>query len=105
MASTLNRRGFLGLLAAGLALDPERLLWRPGAKLISIPAPRIRVGNMLLTLEELRREVLRILQRNLAAGRIGDGWFTPGPLGKIGDRITVRQPTRSLFVAERMPQV
>jgi len=38
----MNRRGFLsGLaaIAAGATLDPERLLWRPGAKLISIPAP------------------------------------------------------------------
>ena len=38
----MNRRGFLGFLA-GVAstavLDPERLLWVPGAKLISIPAP------------------------------------------------------------------
>jgi hypothetical protein len=36
-----TRRGFLGALAgaaAALTLDPERLLWRPGAKLISIPA-------------------------------------------------------------------
>ncbi len=36
-----SRRGFLGLLAgvaAGATLDPERLLWRPGAKLISVPA-------------------------------------------------------------------
>jgi len=40
----MNRRGFLGALfgggAAALALDPEKLLWRPGAKLISIPAIR-----------------------------------------------------------------
>ena len=35
----LARRGFLGLLA-GAVLDPERLLWTPGKKLISIPAPR-----------------------------------------------------------------
>jgi hypothetical protein len=34
-----SRRAFLGLLA-GAALDPERLLWRPGAKLISIPPAR-----------------------------------------------------------------
>lgn len=37
-----SRRGFLGLLAgiaAGAVLDPERLLWIPGAKTISIPAP------------------------------------------------------------------
>lgn len=34
-----SRRGFLGAIAAALALDPERLLWRPGAKLFSIPKP------------------------------------------------------------------
>ena len=34
----MNRRGFLASLIAGAVLDPERLLWVPGAKLISIPA-------------------------------------------------------------------
>jgi hypothetical protein len=34
----MNRRSLLGSLA-GFALDPERLLWRPGQRLISIPAP------------------------------------------------------------------
>jgi hypothetical protein len=34
-----SRRAFLGLLAAA-ALDPDRALWVPGAKLISIPRPR-----------------------------------------------------------------
>ena len=36
----VNRRGFLAALlgtGAAMTLDPERLLWRPGAKLISIP--------------------------------------------------------------------
>lgn len=36
----MNRRAFLSTLAAGLAgaaLDPERLLWRPGAKAIFLP--------------------------------------------------------------------
>jgi hypothetical protein len=40
----INRRGFLGLLAgvaATAVLDPDRLLWVPGAKTISIPAPRV----------------------------------------------------------------
>jgi hypothetical protein len=32
----MSRRGFLAALA-GAALDPERLLWVPGRKLISIP--------------------------------------------------------------------
>ncbi len=36
----MNRRGFLGTLAlsaGAFALDPERLLWRPGEKAIFIP--------------------------------------------------------------------
>lgn len=36
----MNRRGFIGTLAglaAGMTLDSERLLWRPGEKVISIP--------------------------------------------------------------------
>lgn len=35
----LNRRGFLAALAGGAAVaaDPERLLWRPGAKVYSLP--------------------------------------------------------------------
>ncbi len=40
----MNRRGFLGFLGAAIAgatLDPEKLLWEPGKKLISIP----RVAN------------------------------------------------------------
>lgn len=36
----MTRRAFLPTLIAGMMLDPERLLWRPGAKLISLPAPR-----------------------------------------------------------------
>ena len=42
--STVNRRSFLGLSSAALAafaLDPERLLWVPGAKTILIPAPSL----------------------------------------------------------------
>lgn len=36
----MNRRGFLSSLIAGglsAAIDPDRLLWEPGKKLISIP--------------------------------------------------------------------
>ena len=34
----MNRRLFLASLT-GLVVDPERLLWTPGKKLISIPPP------------------------------------------------------------------
>jgi hypothetical protein len=40
----MNRRGFLSaLIGTGLsaAIDPERLLWEPGKKLISIPPPKL----------------------------------------------------------------
>ena len=37
----MNRRFFLGSLLATATLDPERLLWVPGKKLISIPKPRL----------------------------------------------------------------
>jgi len=50
----LNRRGFLGVLAtvaAGATLDPERALWVPGAKLISVPAAR-SVADILREIEQ-----------------------------------------------------
>lgn len=36
----MNRRGFLGALMATMVVDPEKLLWVPGKKLISIPEPK-----------------------------------------------------------------
>jgi hypothetical protein len=42
----VNRRGFLSMLGIGgaaLALDPERLLWVPGKKLISIASTAVDV--------------------------------------------------------------
>lgn len=42
----MNRRGFLSALAGALAIDPERALWAPGKKLISVPAPNVYVPRM-----------------------------------------------------------
>ena len=33
----MNRRGFLAALAGAFVADPERALWVPGKKLISVP--------------------------------------------------------------------
>lgn len=47
----LTRRGFFStgaLLAAGLVLDPERLLWRSGAKTIFLPSPPSLVTPVFL---------------------------------------------------------
>ena len=47
----MNRRGFFDLLAGIAAtafLDPEKLLWRPGARLISVPnPPRVIVRSLI----------------------------------------------------------
>jgi hypothetical protein len=43
----VSRRSFLAGLAAAFALDPERALFVPGKKLISVPAPRVRTLRML----------------------------------------------------------
>lgn len=43
----MNRRGFLSTLAGALLassqLDPEKALWVPGKKLISIPQPSLSI--------------------------------------------------------------
>jgi len=41
----IGRRGFLGALLGAAVLDPERLLWVPGKKMISIPAPAIKTAR------------------------------------------------------------
>jgi|SRR5579863_593451 len=45
MADSFSRRSFLAAFAAGLVLDPERLLWKPGKKLISIPKPSLDISE------------------------------------------------------------
>ena len=39
----MNRRNFLSSLLAASTLDPERLLWVPGAKMTSVPKAKIRL--------------------------------------------------------------
>ena len=53
----MNRRGFLAALAAAFVTDPEKLLWVPGQKLISIPAPHPYVsaaGSIAWKMDALR---------------------------------------------------
>jgi hypothetical protein len=105
----MNRRGFLGLLggaAAAVALDPERALWIPRRRLISVPRPSRPSRNVLLSPEQLSRMALGSLNDNLVLQRalnaqysqlfevIDAGW-------KIGAPIDVRRPSRfvSRFVS------
>ena len=42
----MNRRAFLASLLATAALDPEKLLWVPGARTIFVPpAPRVYTSS------------------------------------------------------------
>ena len=55
----MNRRSFFETIAAAFAFDPERLLWTPGKKLISIPGEslRLRKSLVLLNIDTYGREV------------------------------------------------
>lgn len=89
----MDRRSFLASLAAAvtgsLALDPEKLLWLPGKKLISIPKtasiPAVATTcNRLLTSQQITWETLEIM----------DSYLKTIPVLKIGDTIHVRRPQR-----------
>lgn len=72
----MNRRGFLGAIAAALVLDPERALWVPGAKKISIPKPPIpflAVGDVVMFGPYSERYIVTEEARSLE--RISDARF------------------------------
>lgn len=73
-----TRRGFLALLGGALAtaaIDPERLLWTPGAKLISIPNgvvsanPPLTLEGLRAAIEVMEREFWRLTPREFAMQR------------------------------------
>ena len=44
----MTRRGLIGALIGAATLDPERLLWVPGQRVISIPKPvPVKIGHTL----------------------------------------------------------
>lgn len=90
----MNRRSFLTGLATligGAALDPERLLWVPGKKLISIPKPAWtdlyppRISNEMLMNwlnpaidildERIRREIIQQTQEDLLVSQRPEPWM------------------------------
>lgn len=109
----MNRRGFLSFLGAAVAgailvLDPERLLWKPGAKFISIPSPALA-----LSLEEFQysyfrplaiqianqidADMLKVLYNNTEAirdiNRDYRNYFTDDPR-KVSSDFQIRRPWR-----------
>lgn len=93
----LSRRGFLGAIAAALVADPERLLWVPGKKIISIPKPQrvsitaeeiihqaMRTNGILAAREGLSREDSDYALRTLS--QMLDRWNRPMPTSFSGVR-------------------
>lgn len=70
----MNRRAFLSALAAAFVLDPEKLLWQPGAKLISIARPRRIVGYDRVPHIEQRGGAFQAI--NICGGDLGLGVFS-----------------------------
>ena len=103
----LGRRQFLsGLMitTAGLAVDPEQLLWEPGKKVIfDLWTPP---SNTILTVGQITREALRVLQNNLEfTHRVNltyDEKFGRGAVGamKIGTNVHVRKPSHYMLTNE-----
>lgn len=50
----MNRRAFFASLVAACVLDPERLLWVPGKKMISIPAPKFEPAVIAHLLQQFK---------------------------------------------------
>lgn len=94
----MERRGFLrlfGLGAAGLVLDPERLLWVPGAKRIfdlgGVRLADLSVGNTFLTVDWITNETLRVLEHQLSVTAAMNRSYY-GPL--VGQTVRVSRPAR-----------
>lgn len=111
-----TRRGFLGALAAMVAapvvaeVDMDRLLWVSGAKLISIPKPKLitESANHLLSIQDITFEMLMILKEKMDAEYDKDFSFLSGaqwsedtrtarsylPINRISETLNVRKPQR-----------
>ena len=94
----MNRRSFFSVLAGATAasFDPERLLWVPGRKLVSIPkqlAPFSRDSMLMLLQASLEYQ----RQYNaMWSGLIEQANIAPRPpwATRIGYTIAVRRPER-----------
>jgi hypothetical protein len=114
----MNRRGFLQTLAAGLAgaaLDPERLLWTPGAKTHFLPPPKgwertasgvmFRVGD-IVTFEGVyavdpltSRSTVQLRRFVVTARSISEDW---APMA-VSPRIVANGPYRNVSQVPQGP--
>jgi len=99
----MNRRGFLSMLVGALAADPEKLIWEPGRKLISIPRRGLTLDDSdLLALAIVRlvaAQALPVLNSNLFMSRLlnrhYDNTFGPGANYAISANPSILTPWHS----------
>ena len=82
-----TRRGFLAAMVATAVLDPERLLWVPGKKLISIPEVSKFDGRIMVRVTEH-------LWHDRSTGRV---WYSVTAADEIGKRNEIVKPTLTPF--------
>lgn len=103
----MNRRGFLRFLGAGAAvatLGGAELadLLLPKPTIFLPPAGGWASGNTLLSLQELSREALRILERNLKFANLSNTAWTPSRALEHGERVITMCQSRH-YVSTRLP--
>ena len=95
----MTRRSLFGVLAsaaAAFALDPERALWVPGAKTISIPEP-VQIPRYFPFVSGAALRAFCETQANEMDRHMLDyiqSIARDGKLPKIGDTIQIRLPQR-----------
>jgi hypothetical protein len=92
----MNRRSFLGTMLAACAapaivrasslmkLAPGMVELESG---LVVPTSTLRTGGQLLTIEEITREALRVLNKNMTTFRVVSSDY-PGQF-EVGDFITI----------------
>ena len=92
----MNRRGLFAVLAGAVAaaVDPERLLWIPGRKLISIPKPATvfyfhNVGIPPELFAEIIRRQLTVHKQIARMVFMREEFQVP-----VGSTIAIRRPWR-----------
>lgn len=106
----MNRRFFTSLLA-GAVLDPERLLWVPGAKLISIPKQkaiarwwRIWDGNQMIAIRNGWMKNGDVVLSGSGFGSVTEAWEIVRPYNNVSPVAMAIKPSdipASLVTAAR----
>ena len=85
-------------MAGAMTLDPELALWVPGRKTFFLPTTVVLgPGNTFLTIEQITREALRMLESNVSfARRINRRYDEPFTAG-AGTIVSIPAPPRYVY--------